>query len=35
VEEALSLKTAQDIEEHIIEKILVKHPKAFLTGQVM
>jgi len=35
VEEALSLKTAQDIEEHILEKILVKHPKAFLTGQVM
>jgi phosphotransferase system enzyme I (PtsI) len=35
VEEAVSLKTAQEIEEHIIEKILVKHPKAFLTGQVM
>ncbi len=35
VEEALSLKTAQDIEEHIIEKILVKHPKAFLVGPVM
>jgi len=35
VEEALSLKTAQDIEEHVIEKILAKHPKAFLTGQVM
>jgi len=35
VEEALSLKTAQDIEEHIIEQILIKHPKAFLTGQVI
>jgi phosphotransferase system enzyme I (PtsI) len=35
VEEALSLKTAQDIEEHVIEKILAKHPKAFLLGQVM
>jgi phosphotransferase system enzyme I (PtsI) len=32
VEEALSLKTAQDIEEHVIEKILAKHPKAFLLG---
>ena len=35
VEEALSLKTAQDIEEHVIEKILANHPRAFLTGQVM
>jgi phosphotransferase system enzyme I (PtsI) len=35
VEEALSLKTAQDIEEHFIEKILAKHPRAFLQGQVM
>jgi phosphotransferase system enzyme I (PtsI) len=35
VEEALSLKTAQDIEEHVIEKILAKHPKVFLTGPVM
>ncbi len=35
VEEAVGLKTAQDIEEHIIERILVKHPKAFLTGQVI
>jgi phosphotransferase system enzyme I (PtsI) len=32
VEEALRLKTAQDIEEHIIERILVKYPKAFLMG---
>lgn len=35
VEEALHLRTAQDIEEFIIERILVKHPKAFLLGQVM
>lgn len=30
VHQAMSLKTAQDIEEYIIEKILVKHPRAFL-----
>jgi len=30
VEEALMLKTAQEIEECIIERILFKHPKAFL-----
>jgi phosphotransferase system enzyme I (PtsI) len=35
IEEAMSLKTAQDVEETIIERILVKHPKAFLLGQVM
>jgi phosphotransferase system enzyme I (PtsI) len=35
VDEAMSLRTAQDIEEFIIERILVKHPKAFLLGQVM
>ena len=35
VEEAMNLKTAQDVEESIIERILVKHPKAFLMGQVM
>jgi phosphotransferase system enzyme I (PtsI) len=35
VEEAMHLRTAQDIEEFIIERILVKHPKAFLLGQVM
>jgi phosphotransferase system enzyme I (PtsI) len=35
VEEAMNLKTAQDVEEAIIERILVKHPKAFLLGQVM
>jgi phosphotransferase system enzyme I (PtsI) len=35
VDEAMRLRTAQDIEERIIERILVKHPKAFLLGQVM
>jgi phosphotransferase system enzyme I (PtsI) len=30
VQEALMLKTAQEIEECIIERILFKHPKAFL-----
>jgi phosphotransferase system enzyme I (PtsI) len=35
VEEAMNLKTAQDVEESIIERILAKHPKAFLMGQVM
>lgn len=30
-QEAMKLKTAQEIEEYIIEKILFKHPKAFLT----
>jgi len=35
VEEAMNLKTAQDVEESIIERILAKHPKAFLLGQVM
>jgi phosphotransferase system enzyme I (PtsI) len=32
VNEALMLKTAQEIEECIIERILFKHPKAFLIG---
>lgn len=32
VEEAMMLKTAQDIEECILERILYKHPKAFLKG---
>jgi phosphotransferase system enzyme I (PtsI) len=30
VQEAMNLRTAQEIEEYVIEKILVKHPKAFL-----
>lgn len=34
VQEAMNLKTAQEIEEYIIEKILVKHPKAFLMGEM-
>ncbi len=32
VQEALGLKTAQEIEECILENILLKHPKAFLMG---
>ncbi len=35
IQRAMSLTTAQDIEEYIIEKILVKHPEAFLTGQIV
>ncbi len=34
VQEAMNLKTAQEIEEYVIEKILVKHPQAFLMGEV-
>lgn len=30
VQKALGLKTAQEIEEYILEKVLIKHPKAFL-----
>jgi len=29
----MNLKIAQEIEEYIIEKILVKPPKAFLMGE--
>jgi phosphotransferase system enzyme I (PtsI) len=32
VEEAMGLRSAQEIEEHIIESILVRHPQAFLIG---
>jgi len=32
VQEALTLKTSQEIEECIIERILFRHPKAFLMG---
>lgn len=35
VEEALGLRTAQEVEEHVIERILAKHPRAFLTGQAL
>jgi phosphoenolpyruvate-protein phosphotransferase (PTS system enzyme I) len=30
VEEAMRFRTAQEVEEHMIERILVKHPEAFL-----
>jgi len=33
VNHALSLKTAQDIEEYLIEKLLTRYPSAFLQGQ--
>jgi len=33
VHQALALKTAQEIEEYLIEKLLVKHPDVFLMGQ--
>jgi phosphotransferase system enzyme I (PtsI) len=33
VHQALALKTAQEIEEYLIEKLLVKHPDVFLVGQ--
>jgi phosphotransferase system enzyme I (PtsI) len=32
VHRALTLKTAQEIEEHILESVLVKHPTALLMG---
>jgi phosphotransferase system enzyme I (PtsI) len=35
IKKAMTLKTAQEIEECIIENILAKHPKAFLTRQVI
>jgi phosphotransferase system enzyme I (PtsI) len=35
IQKAMALKTAQEIEEYIIENILAKHPKAFLMGQVI
>jgi phosphotransferase system enzyme I (PtsI) len=31
VQEAIHLRTAQEVEEYIIEKVLAKHPRAFLT----
>lgn len=34
VQEAIHMKTAQEVEEYIIEKVLTKHPRAFLTGQM-
>jgi phosphotransferase system enzyme I (PtsI) len=35
IQKAMTLKTAQEIEECIIENILAKHPKAFLMGQMI
>jgi phosphotransferase system enzyme I (PtsI) len=35
VQEILTLRTAQEIEECVIERILVKHPTAFLGGEVI
>jgi phosphoenolpyruvate-protein kinase (PTS system EI component) len=32
-EEALKLRSAQQIEEYIVEEILLRHPQVFLTGQ--
>ncbi|MBN1272606.1 MAG: phosphoenolpyruvate--protein phosphotransferase [Candidatus Aminicenantes bacterium] len=34
VQGTVGLRTAQEVEEHIIENILVKYPKAFLKGHV-
>ena len=33
VYQAMLLKTAQEIEEYLLEKVLIKHPKAFLMGE--
>ena len=35
VQNAMTLKTAQEVEEYIIEETLVRHPKALLMGQIM
>ncbi len=35
IQKAMTLRTAQEIEECILENILAKHPKAFLMGQVI
>jgi phosphotransferase system enzyme I (PtsI) len=35
VRKAMQLNSAQEIEEYIIEKVLVKYPKAFLMGQII
>lgn len=34
VQRAINFKSAQEIEEYIIEKILIRHPEAFLMGQI-
>jgi phosphoenolpyruvate-protein phosphotransferase (PTS system enzyme I) len=33
VEETLKLRSAQQIEEYLIEEVLLRHPQVFLTGQ--
>jgi len=33
VEETMKLRSAQEIEEYVVEEILVRHPQVFLTGQ--
>jgi phosphotransferase system enzyme I (PtsI) len=33
VKEMLKLRSAQEIEEYVIDEILVRHPQVFLTGQ--
>jgi phosphotransferase system enzyme I (PtsI) len=33
VEETLKLRSAQEIEEYVIEEVLLRHPQVFLTGQ--
>lgn len=35
VQKAVTLKTSQEIEEYVIEKILVKYPDTFLMGQAI
>jgi phosphotransferase system enzyme I (PtsI) len=35
VQKAITLKTAQEVEEYIIEKVLLKYPDAFLTGHII
>ena len=32
-EETLKLRSAQQIEEYVLEEILLRHPQVFLTGQ--
>lgn len=35
VEEALKLRSAQEIEEYVTEEVLLRHPEVFLTGQAV
>lgn len=34
VKDAMTMRTSQEIEEHVIERILAKYPKAFLMGEI-